>query len=181
MLFRSLLDLVLARINSLRTQRTRELVFAGAVLACAIAYYPFYRNRQDFVFYRTQNLLMDKETDKIMTYDYILKNVPYDKVILCEENTSIFPVMATARKMVSNGITYSNPYVDFWQRENARNSMLSYLKTGQPDSAKQLFDNYQVNFILLSNATFKTPDTLPGFNGRLVYKNGSYSLYCIKM
>ncbi|HLZ86015.1 MAG TPA: hypothetical protein VKQ52_02190 [Puia sp.] len=176
-----LLQLLFAKLRSLQVPRTREAFFIITILLCAIVYFPFYRNRQDFVFYRTRNLQMDKDTDRISTYNYILKNVPSDKVILCEENTSIFPVMATARKMVSSGITYSNPYVDFWQRENARNSMLSYLKTGQPTAAKQLFDTYQVNFILLSNAVFGDPATLSGLDSRLVYKNDSYSLYCIKM
>ena len=176
-----LLQYVFSRIKALRSPQLKDGLLALTILLCAVVYYPFYRNRQDFVFYRTQNLLMDKDTDKIQTYDYILKNIPQDKVILCEETTSIFPVMATARKMVSNGITYSNPYVDFWQRENARNSMLSYLKSGQPSSAKKLFDDYQVSFILLSNATFGNTATLSGFDSRLVYKNESYSLYCIKM
>jgi hypothetical protein len=175
-----LLNLLFGRIKALHSEPTRSRMISLAILLCAIIYYPFYRNRQDFVFFRTQNLLEDRETDKIATYDYILNNVPQEQVILCEENTSIFPVLATARKMVSNGITYSNPYLDFWQRENARNSMLSLLKTGQPVSAKKLFDDYEVSFVLLSNANFREPASLPGFDSRLIYKNGSYSLYCIK-
>lgn len=176
-----LLEFLFSRIKPLQSSVVRHRLLILAVLGCAVIYYPFYRNRQDFVFFRTQNLLMDKDKDRIMTYDYILNNIPPEKVILCEENTSIFPVMATARKMVSNGITYSNPYVDFWQRENARNDMLSYLKTGRPTAAKQLFDDYRVDYILLSSANFQDPGTLPGFDSRLVYRNGSYSLYCIKI
>lgn len=176
-----LLEFLFSRIKPLQSSVVRHRLLILAVLVCAVIYYPFYRNRQDFVFFRTQNLLMDKDKDRIMTYDYILNNIPPEKVILCEENTSIFPVMATARKMVSNGITYSNPYVDFWQRENARNDMLSYLKTGRPTAAKQLFDDYRVDYILLSSANFQDPGTLPGFDSRLVYRNGSYSLYCIKI
>jgi hypothetical protein len=175
-----LLDWLLMRIKAFRPEPIHSRILALIILLCAFAYYPFYRDRQDFVFYRSQNLLIDKDTDEIATYYYILNNVPPEKVILCEENTSIFPVMATARKMVSNGITYSNPYVDFWQRENARNSMLSYLKTGQPVLAKKLFDDYEVSFVLLSNANFREPASLPGFDSRLIYKNGSYSLYYIK-
>jgi hypothetical protein len=175
-----LLEFLMGRIKALRPEPIQGRLIVIAILLCAFIYYPFYRNRQDFVFYRTQNLLMDKETDKIAAYNYILNNVPLDKVFLSEENTSIFPVMATARKMVSSGITYSNPYVDFWQRENARNSMLSYLKTDRPDSAKKLFDDYQVNYVILTNANFANPAGLSGFDSRLVYKNGSYSIYCIK-
>jgi hypothetical protein len=175
-----ILEFIFDRIKVLKTEPIHSRILALTILLCAIAYYPFYRSRQDFVFYRTQNLLIDRETDKIATYNFILDSVPLDKVILCEENTSIFPVMATARKMVSNGITYSNPYVDFWQRENARNGMLSYLKTEQPAAARKLFDDYQVSYVLLSNAGFKDPAGLPGLDSRLVYKNGSYSLYCIK-
>jgi hypothetical protein len=176
-----LLDFLIGYMKALRPEPIRSRIIILAILLYAIIYYPFYRNRQDFVYFRTQNLLQDKETDKIATYNYILNNIPQNKVVLCEENTSIFPVMATARKMVSSGITYSNPYVDFTQRENARRSMLAYLKTGQPAAAKNLFDDYQVSYVLLSNANFEKAAGLSGFDSRLVYKNGSYSLYFIEM
>lgn len=176
-----LLDFLIGYMKALRPEPIRSRIITLAILLYAFIYYPFYRNRQDFVYFRTQNLLQDKETDKIATYNYILNNIPQDKVVLCEENTSIFPVMATARKMVSNGITYSNPYVDFFQRENARRSMLAYLKTGQPATAKNLFDDYQVSYVLLSNANFEKAAGLSDFDSRLVYKNGSYSLYFIEM
>jgi hypothetical protein len=175
-----LLNFLLNRIKALRTEPIHSRMIALAILLCAIIYYPFYRNRVDFVYFRTQNLLIDKDTDRIATYQYILNDIPLENVILSETTTDVFPVMPTARKMVCTAVTYSNPYVDFSQRENARNSMLSYLKTGQPAAAKQLFDDYQVSYLLLTNANFENPAGLSAFKSRLVYKNGSYSLYCIK-
>jgi hypothetical protein len=87
-------------------------------------------------------------------------------------------MMPTARKMVCIGIPYSNPYVDFWQRHNDRDSMLAALKTGLPADAKQLFDKYEVNYILLSNADFGVPST-SGLDLRLQFKTDSFSLYRI--
>jgi hypothetical protein len=176
-----LLEFLIGYLKALRPEPIRSRIILLAILLYAIIYYPSYRNRQDFVFFRTQNLLQEKATDKIATYNYILNNIPQDKVVLCEDSTSIFPVMATARKMVSNGITFSNPYLDFMQRENARLNMLSYLKTGQPAVAKNLFDNYQVSYVLLSNANFGKAAGLSDLDSRLVYKNLSYSLYLLEI
>jgi len=164
--------------SALRTPSLQGYIYLIPILVYAAAYFPIYRNRRDFTFFREKNLEQNKYTDRISAYEYIVKNIPQDNVILCEENTELFPLMPTARKMVCIGIPYSNPYVDFWQRQSARDSMLASLKTGQPAGAKQLFDKFEVNYILLSNATFGSPAT-PGLQTKLEFKTDSFSLYRI--
>ena len=87
--------------------------------------------------------------------------------------------MASGRKMVSTTFTFSNPFVDFEQREKDRNRMLSYLATGLPGSDKQLFTKYQVSYILLSSSEAQKlmPDL--GFKSRLVFENKSFTLFSI--
>jgi hypothetical protein len=156
-----------------------ELIFIVSVLLCTIIYFPFYQKRYDFVFFREQNLIKEKDKDGIEAYNYILQHIPEDKVVLCEEKTSIFPVLPTARKMVSIGITFSNPYLDFNSRESDRNHMIAYLRTGQPQQTRALFDAYNVSFVLLKNlgeANDKTAESLPS---HIVFKNNTYTIYKI--
>jgi len=71
-----------------------NLVIA-AVLLYALVYYPIYSNRVDFVELRQQALGKEKETDKIEVYNFIVKNVPLDNVMLCPHGLSLFPVSMT--------------------------------------------------------------------------------------
>jgi hypothetical protein len=163
---------------------------AGSWIACAVfilciglyvlIYYPFYKTRYDFGAIREMSIMAGKEKDKIEIYDYIRGHIPDDQVFLCEQETSIFPVMPTARKMVSIGITFSNPFVDFNKRENDRNNMLSYLKTGEPDSTKNLFSEYSVNYVLLRDSVLSEYKDLPLVHGQLTFKNKRYSLFHIE-
>jgi len=171
-----LIQLAIDTWSALKKPIVRKLVFLIVFLGYAAAYYPVYRDRWDFTYNRRMNLEQDKYIDRIKTYHYIVDSIPQNDVILCEENAELFPLMPTARKMVCIGIPYSNPYVDFWQRHNARDSMLSALKTGRPSDAKQLFDKYEVNYVLLSNANFGTPSA-SGLDFRLQFKTDSFSLY----
>jgi uncharacterized membrane protein len=173
-----LIQIAFRKWSNLVNPGLRESIVMIICLAFGIGYYPVYHNRQDFTYNREKNLEQDKYVDRIKTYHYILDSIPQEKVILCEENTELFPMMPTARKMVCIGRPYSNPYVDFWERHNARDTMLSALKSGRPLNAKDLFDKYEVNYVLLSNANFGTPQ-VAGLDIRLEYKTDSFSIYRI--
>ncbi|HXB42835.1 MAG TPA: hypothetical protein VNV85_02210 [Puia sp.] len=160
---------------------TNEVLILAVLLYAAINL-PSYINRFDFVYYREQILIKEKEKDRIDAYHFIVQNIPSDKVILCEAgDPSLFPVMPTGRKMVSIGISYSNPYVDFGSRETDRNNMILFLKTGQPLSAKGLFDAYHVSFVLLSNVEIEKSNGLQQVLGQPIYKNNLYTLFDLKM
>lgn len=75
-----------------------NILFASMVITCAIIYFPFYKTRPDFVMLGQQAIDYGNDKDKLEVNDYILKNIPADKVILCELDYSIFPVMSTGRK-----------------------------------------------------------------------------------
>ena len=46
-----------------------RLLFILSVLLCAIVYFPFYQKRYDFVFFREQNIIKEKDKDGIETYN----------------------------------------------------------------------------------------------------------------
>jgi hypothetical protein len=153
-------------------------VFIFFVLAYAAINLPSYIDRYDFTYFREQNLAREKETARIDMYNYIIKNIESDKVILCEDGEpSVYLVMPTGRKMVSIGISYSNPYVDFDTRDSDRNNMVSFVKTGQPHSAEKLFADYKVSYVLLRNSEIETQSSLQPILNRIVYKNSGFTLF----
>lgn len=166
-------------------RRIRPLQFTGplliiAVLACTLIAFPSYRNRLDFRKLRTEALAKEAQKDKLDIYNYILNHIPADKVILCDNDPSLFPVMPTARKMVCNAFTFSNPYVDFGKRESDRHTMLSFISSGQPLTAAQLFKDYQVDYVLLPNAGPENRKISSPLLGEGVFNNGSYTLFTLK-
>jgi len=185
--FLALVKPIVLRANNFIKNRTRRTgggnyfnyFFIIAVLLCIFFYFPFYKDRDDFVSLREQAIKKQNDRDKIEVYHYIMENISPDKVILCEKDPSLFPVMATARKMVSIAFTFSNPYLDFEKREDDRNNMLLFLATGKPLEAKPLFAAYQVNFVLLSNNELQIFKTIAPPLGETVFKNSGYSIFAV--
>jgi len=146
----------------------------------ALAVFPFYIKREDFTIGREKSLAKQNNKDAVAVYDYILHNLSPDKVILCEKDPSLFPVMPAGRKMVSTAYTFSNPYVDFEKREGSREAMLTALQTGQHEQLQKLLTEYSVNYILLSSkalAGMQAGATVPG---HIVLRNGGYTLYALQ-
>ena len=154
-------------------------IFVGVVLLCVALYYPFYQSRRDFVKLREWALMKAAQKEKIEVYNYIVDHIPSDRVILCEEEMSTFPVMASARKMVSNYSTFSNPFVNYDQREKDRGDMLSFLITGLPASAANLFPHYKVSYILLSLPKAEKAIKGKGLPGKEIFKNNTYLILSI--
>jgi len=156
-----------------------NIVFILSVFLWAVAYFPVYKNRKDFVELRRLSLAKEHEYNKIEVYEYITNHIPSDKVILCEEQFSIFPVMATSRKLVCASILFSNPYTDFGKRYADVNSMLTFLKTKQPASTKKLFEDYHVGFALLANKELDDGTIHSPMLGQAIFKNDMFTLYTL--
>jgi hypothetical protein len=156
-----------------------DIVWVALIIIFSLVYYPIYSSRSDFTTLRA--LAIQKEADKprVEVYYYLKDHISPDKVILCELGQSMFPVMASGRKMVAAVLTMSNPFVDFEQREKDRNRMLSYLVTGQPGSDKQLFTKYQVSYILLSCSLAQKLKPGLGLVNELVFRNKSFILLSV--
>lgn len=152
-----------------------------ALLFWAIAYFPIYKNRKDFSELRRLSLAKERDQLKIEVYDYITRHIPSEKVILCEEQYSIFPVMATGRKLVCASILFSNPYTDFLKRYKDMNSMLAFLKTSRPDTAKKLLDDYHVGFVLLANKEIGNDSFHMPVPGQVVFKNDTFTMFELGM
>ncbi|MBS1668070.1 MAG: hypothetical protein JST58_11895 [Bacteroidetes bacterium] len=158
------------------------IIFSFLLLCLAIVMYPSYQKRPEFVSMRNLSLVKERDKNKVELYHFILKDIPEDKVILCEamDTISLFPVMATARKTVAVAGTFSNPYVDFYERENDQTNMLLYLKNGEPVTAKHLFSKYDVDFVLLANKRAIDYHALEPMTGKIVFRNDGFVMYSIK-
>ncbi len=161
------------------TPKTFSYTFAALLLVCGVIYFPFYQKRYDFVHFRNLCLEKARDTGQIQVYYFIRDHIPADQVFLSEEQTSLFPMMATARKMVSIGITFSNPYVNFETREHARNTMLAYLRNGESAEAPGLFKKYNVSYILLTNANLVNYKNLALLPASISYRNNEYTIFHI--
>lgn len=169
------------RFTNAKTTGTGNTSYANGIyiiiiLLCSAVYFPFYQNRYDFVHLREKSLERQQDKDQLAAYDYILQHISPGKVILCDYEHATFPVMATARKMVATGPFFSNPYLDYHKREADRNDMLSFLRTGQPVAAKQLFERYQVSFVLLPNKEMVNKEASFGMFSKEVFKNNAFTL-----
>ncbi|HXB05878.1 MAG TPA: hypothetical protein VNW04_02145, partial [Puia sp.] len=133
-----------------------------------------------FTIGREHSLAKQNDKDKVAVYDYILHNLSPDKVILCEKDPSLFPVMPAGRKMVSTAYTFSNPYVDFDQRETDREMMLSCIQTGQQQQLKKLLVDYSVEYILLSSKALAAMHAGATVPGHVVLRNDSYTFYALQ-
>jgi hypothetical protein len=157
-----------------------SILLAVVILVCASLYFPRYSTRADFSDRRQASLLKGQDSTRIEAYQYLVNRIPCEKVILCPELNSTFPVMASGRKMVSVSVAFSNPYLSFDKRFGDANLMLSFLKTGVPAEARNLFDEYLVSYVFLPNAEI-TPitNTSPLF-GQVVFRNQDYTLFSVK-
>jgi hypothetical protein len=151
-------------------------LYSFAILIWSIAYFPFYQKRFDFVDLREKSLVRQQDKDGLETYHYILQHIPTDKIILCDYQSASFPVMATARKMVAISPFFSNPYIDYDQREADRNSMHLFLETGYPTSAKALFKQYHVSYVLVTNKDVRNEAAYAALFGKEVFKNSRYTI-----
>jgi hypothetical protein len=175
-----LFRLALNRLIPAITPARAGIALLAAILVCTLTYYPYYIRRDDFTVLRRQALDKQNEKDKVGAYDFIVRNIPADKVILCPAGpSSLFPVMATGRKMVSTAFTFSNPYVDFIRREKDRNTMVDYLCTGQPTAAREIFPRYNVAYALIPNNMLNNITRSLTLPGNRVFSNDTYTLYSL--
>ena len=157
-----------------------DLGYILLLLMVVGAWLPHYVRRPDFLQLRGVALTFSADTARIGTYQFILDNIPEEKVILCGEHASVFPVMTTARKMVSVGITYANPYLEFARRETDRNDMMHFLEKGSPSRAESLLDDYKVNYVLIENDSLSAAALGSARLNRIIFKNSLYSLFQLK-
>ncbi len=148
--------------------------FALLAIACTL-HYPAYATRRDVFAVRNRNLEFMERTNNGEACVLFNKMLPWDAVILCEVDLSVWPLLPSARKVVATVPNMGNPYLDQSQRTKDNDRLMQGMH--QPgDDTRKLLDAYHVTHLLVR------PGDLPAMQeaGRWfpveVFRNEEYVL-----
>jgi hypothetical protein len=164
--------------GSANTSRT-ALASAGVVVFLVAAVYPSYAHRSDLAIVRTRCLVRMADTSATDMYSYLVHNVPWEAVVLCDEELSTAVVMASARKTVATSSSMANPYVAPGPRQAAREAMLQALEHPAPEM-EGLLDEYEVTHLLVREADVGRMPEIPRWFPRTAYADAGYVLFSRK-
>ena len=151
-------------------------IHVGIVSSIFLAVFPTYANRSDIAVVRHRALERSANTAAADMRDRLVELVPWDAVVLCDEELTMEVLMASARKTVATASSMANPYVPPEPRMRARDELLSGLERAGTDIGVTLAA-YDVAYLLV-----RTTDSVPA-SARLrwfpheVYANAGYALY----
>lgn len=129
--------------------RQRNVVIAFLILAiCCTLNYPSYATRRDVFAVRNRNLAFMERTNHGEACVRINEFLPWDAVMLCDEEVSIWPLLPSARKVVATTATMGNPYLDQRYRDHDRQILLLGMMTPRADT-EEILQRYAVTHYLL--------------------------------
>jgi len=135
----------------LSAQRTPVVIlFAVIAIACTLNY-PSYATRRDVFAVRNRNLAFMERTNNGEACVRINAMLPWDAVILCDVELSIWPLLPSARKVVATTPTMGNPYLDQSYRDRDRDTLLMGMKEPRM-STPLLLDQYRTTHLLVRPA-----------------------------
>ncbi len=91
----------------------------------------------------------------IQAYNWIRKNTNNQDVFLCSKGLDITVVPPTGRKVVSTYPYFSNPYVNFKQRNRHRKKIFASKEKGNSLPFKRLCKKYKVRYIILDRYKYR--------------------------
>lgn len=149
------------------------IAIVGLIL---IAVYPSYANRSDIavVRHRALHRSADKEAADIL--DHMVATVPWDAVVLCDEQLSMDILMPAARKTVATASSMANPYVPPEPRIRARDELMSGLVRERTNIGATLAA-YDVTYLLVRVRDQEAMKNRALWFPALIHGNGQYSLY----
>jgi len=121
------------------------LLLAGIGAAYVVTVYPhseWLLKSKDAAFHKMTDTLA------IKSYYWIRENTKPDDVFLCRDRFSMRVVGPAARKVVATHPYFSNPYVDYDQRNKDRVKMFKCLKSGEAAHFFRLCKKYKVKYVM---------------------------------
>jgi hypothetical protein len=128
---------------------------AGGLVACAVtlvlvaAAYPHYLLRPDFTETKDQAASLSQRFP-VEVVNWIRSHTSSNDVFLCTDDASMYIVPPAGRKVVATNRYFSNPYVDWFERDADRTRMFDQLKRRDVAGFQSLAAKYGVRFILLT-------------------------------
>ena len=94
------------------------------------------------------------KTHLIDLYYWVRQNTRKDDVFLCSDKFSMKAVAPAGRKVVATHICFSNPFVDYKERNGDRKRMMENLKSGGILSFFRLCVKYKVKYVIAETSVF---------------------------
>jgi hypothetical protein len=124
--------------------------------------WPALRGRYDHRQARAEALGHGEERDRIAVYDWFRAHGRPADVVLASDDMGIFAVAPAGAKVVVVNPYFSNPYVDWVVRVEARDRMLELLARGMAEDFSRLADAWQVTYVVDESAGQRISPSLVG-------------------
>jgi hypothetical protein len=156
--------------------RSTSYVIMGITTLVTVAIYPTYSHRPDLEIVRQKTLVRMADTDATDMYVHLRDALPWDAVVLCDDELSMWVLMASARKTVATNASMANPYVPPAPREAAREAMLAALADPTANVSGPLA-MYEVNYLLVRTTDLDRMPERSRWFPHQAYGNGGYVLF----
>lgn len=151
------------------------VLFGLVAIACTL-HYPSYATRRDVFSVRNRNLAFMERTNDGEACVRIHDLLAWDDVILCEGELSIWPLLASARKVVATTRTMGNPYLDQRERQGDRDLLLLAMREPRTDT-EALMTKYGVTHLLVRVTDPPTMPEIPKWFSTEVYRTEEFVLF----
>jgi hypothetical protein len=149
---------------------------AAVILLQTVLGYPAYANRPDLVDTRQRCMVRMADTGATDMCYFMRDQLPWEAVVLCDDELSIWVLMASARKTVATNASMANPYVLPAPREQARAGMLAGLKA-ETSGMASLLGAYDVSYLLIRTSEAEQYPERARWFPHLVHQSDGYLLY----
>lgn len=150
------------------------VLFALIALACTLNY-PAYGTRRDVFTVRSRNLEFMERHDGIEAAESIPALLPWNAVVLCDVDLSIWPMLVSARHVVSTASTMGNPYCDQRERQADNELLLLGMQAPRPGT-ESLLGKYGVTHLLVRPSDLSTMTDASRWFPTVVFRNDGYVL-----
>lgn len=166
----------------LRHSPQREVPRADLVMAfflliatgCTLKY-PSYATRRDVIAVRNRDLAFQADQPGAQAAAVIRREVPWNGVVLCDLDLSVWPMLCTARHVVATASTMGNPYLDQKQREQDNALLLEGLEQPRSDTGG-LLAQYGVTHLLAQPAQLARMPLAARWFPHELFRNDKYVL-----
>jgi hypothetical protein len=168
----------LASLLTPRPERRSALVALVTVflaLGLAVASYPSWRTRDDFVATR-RVAEFHSRMDRIRAHEWIRRHTSVDDVFLAEHDAGLRVVATAGRRLVALDAGFSSPFVPWPPRAAAAARMLASLRPGGHEAFHPLAVEYHVSYVVLQRPSAEEPFPEAPFVGR-VFQRGNVAVY----